>query len=54
MERRDQRWVLAGQKEVNVDDLGIGRLNSAPNVHRILDGYLPFHSRRESFGNTGR
>lgn len=54
MECRNQRGVLAGQKQINIDDFGVERLQSASDVDGILDRDLPFYSGGEPVGRAGR
>lgn len=51
MERWDDGGIFARMKEIDVNDLGIRRLQSDPRVNRVLNFDLPFNPGLEPIWN---
>lgn len=47
----DQSRVLAGEKQIHIDDLCVCGLKTAADVDGVLDGNLPLDTRLKSCGN---
>lgn len=50
----NQSRIFARKKQINVEYFGVNRLYTASDIYRVLNGDLPFYSRREVCGNSGR